>query len=170
MRSAKVLLTAALLITAGSYACHSQNASFFNVGMKIGHVFGSRGGFIYGIEVSYTQLYEVSWAHNIVGVVCGVDFFRSRTKLHASVEYTSPIFSLGVSIGPSFLIEEGQPAHKTGFTLTTYIGYFVYPYFSLTTFPEYEYYDEFGLLIKGTYQFYGPYYDSLIYRNGKFGR
>jgi hypothetical protein len=107
-------------------------------------MFGEKGGFIMGIELSVTN-YD-SHSDMIWGVVFDYDVVNKFNKIHLGIE-ASRAFA-GIDLGPTFAWDdEGK---YTGFSVIPFGGAFIYPYYNFTFLNKDMIYSEIGSYIKLT--------------------
>ncbi len=125
--------------------------TFLNPGVKIGYDFGIDGGFVMGVECSYTQL-SIDEHTVSTGVTVAVDWHRELVKYHCGVQYFTD--GLGIEWGPSYLRTE----ERYGFTssATLYAWFIALPYVSVTFKGPVDPFMEFGSYFKVPVQLTGP--------------
>jgi len=134
------ILRILLLLTSAFGIARSQEI-IVNPGVKLGYVFGDRGGFVFGAEVSWTRLSDPGI---VTGVLATIDICGDRLRLHGGVE--GGIYFLGVDVGPSIVIDRG--AFDIGVSIVPYGGFLVYPYYNYTATLGGSRFDEVGSYIK----------------------
>lgn len=102
---------------------YGKKDEFFNPGIKIGYTFGPNGGMTYGIEISYTKLYEERVGE---GIVFDLDYTPSlRTwKVHGGLEVGSGI---GLCAGPTLIFSPEKT--EVAASLIPFIGAGLYFYY-----------------------------------------
>jgi len=109
---------------------YGKTDEYFNPGIKIGYTFGQNGGMTYGIEVSYTKVYDESVAE---GFVFDLDYTPAMKTWKALVGYEIG-GAMGLCAGPTILlapigIDLGMSAIPfTLVPLSPIIPYFYYQY------------------------------------------
>jgi hypothetical protein len=116
---------------------------YVNPGIKLGYMFGEKGGFVLGIEISVTY---VDLNHAIVGLVFDYDELSKFNKIHLGFE-ASTLFA-GIDVGPTFGWDDDN--NYTGFSIIPFGGAFIYPYYNYTFFNKNMSYHEIGSYIKVT--------------------
>ena len=118
----------------------AQSSQWLNPGIKLGYTFGAHGGFIWGLEVSYTFVNKsFFW-----GPLIDVDFCKDRVKTHVGIE---GFFLLaGVDIGPTWISEKGKT--KLGYSIIPFTGLVIIPYYNLTFIPGKSTLREIGSYLK----------------------
>jgi len=105
-----------------------------NPGIKLGYTFGPNGGFVYGIEVSYTAYMQ---NNGIGGLVVDVERCNNMTMMHFGFEGSYTGFELnsipypGICVGPSLIWDDKQPA-ELAFSIIPFFGFMALPYFEYT--------------------------------------
>ena len=133
-----------IVILIGFSNSFAQNDIYINPGIKLGYMFGEKGGIVFGFELSITKL------DNNRGFVWGYVFDYDMTKkikrIHLGIEAYRML--LGLDIGPTFAWVEGE--RYLGFSFIPYGGAILYPYYNYTLlFPNITY-QEIGSYIKFT--------------------
>lgn len=125
--------------------------TFLNPGVKIGYVFGIGGGFVVGMECSYTRL-SIDEHTVSTGVTAAVDWSRGLVKYHCGAQYFAN--GLGIEWGPSYLRAEERNGFTTSATLYAWI--IAIPYVSVTFNGPVDPYMEIGSYFKAPVQLTGP--------------
>ncbi len=99
----------------------------FSPGIKLGYVFGSNGGIVFGFEGSLI----VTGDYNddpVYGIVFNYDWLGKTEFLHIGLEYSEN--ATGIEVGPTFGWLDGD--RHFGFGVTPYAGFLIYPYYNYT--------------------------------------
>lgn len=102
---------------------YGKKDEFINPGIKIGYTFGPNGGMTYGIEISYTKLYDEASAE---GFVFDLDYTPALKtwKAHGGYEIGS---ALGLCAGPTLIFSPEKT--EIAASLIPYIGGGLYFYY-----------------------------------------
>jgi hypothetical protein len=111
-------------------------------GIKMGYMFGEKGGFVFGLELSVISLDNKSPA--TWGYLLDFDIVHNMKRFHLGIEGIAYI--VGLDIGPTFVFEDG--GIYTGFSIITFGGLFMDPYFNYTYISQKESYNEIGSYLK----------------------
>jgi hypothetical protein len=123
--------------------CKAQSKWYINPGIKLGYVFGSNGGFIFGAEVSATTTRDNDNA--AYGFFISTEALHSTKIIHVGVE-AFPRILYGVSIGPS--IVSTDQGTRIGAAATIFGGIFALPYYRFTYVSDTRSMHELGTFLK----------------------
>jgi len=127
----------------------AQNRTFISPGIKLGYAFGSNGGLIAGLEVSYTKFPDNRGL--ITGVCLSIEQLHYSTLfIHVAFEAASII---GASIGPTLMISKQHNAF--GVAGTVFGGLVILPYYRYTYLPNDLDFGEAGSFLKFPIQLSG---------------
>jgi hypothetical protein len=122
------IAVASFLILGCPLTTDGQTHAYFSPGLKLGYVFGEKGGFNMGIEASLT--FE-SNQHNPIfyGIVISHDqcAHSEWSRIHVGLQASGIInqtIGAGVEIGPTWIY--GKEFFATGFTGTAFAGGFLF--------------------------------------------
>lgn len=129
-----------LLFILSGLTASASSQTFISPGVKVGYLFGDKGGLVTGIEISV-----VKWADgNYRGVVFDVDALNDITSYHVGAEFGQKLG--GVSIGP--VIRSGKVTTDFGLRVTPYSGLIVIPYYNFQLFCDRQTTHEIGAYVK----------------------
>jgi len=138
---AKKIFLIVLLIGLGT--SFAQNV-YVNPGIKLGYMFGEKGEFVFGFELSITSLdnkRDFIW-----GYVLDYDMTKKIKRIHLGIEAYRML--LGLDVGPTFAWVEGE--RFLGFSLIPYGGALLYPFYNYTFLFPNTTFQEIGSYIKYT--------------------
>jgi len=128
----------------------SQSRIWLNPGIKLGYIFSENGGFTYGFEVSLTGEGSKS---ALYGIVLDINYWNGRKKIHLGAQGSSTSTSVGLSVGPTWILENGET--DIGLSVTPFIGLYLFPYYEYTSRKEKTSIKEIGLYLKYPLQING---------------
>jgi hypothetical protein len=132
-----------IVLLIGISTSFAQNV-YVNPGIKLGYMFGEKGGFVFGFEISVTRLdnnSDIIW-----GYVLDYDMTKKIKRIHLGIEASRTL--VGIDIGPTYVWVEGE--RHLGFSFIPYGGAVFYPYYNYTyLFPNISF-QEIGSYIKIT--------------------
>lgn len=111
-------------------------------GIKMGYMFGEKGGFVFGVELSvinFDNNSPVSW-----GYLLDFDLCHNVKRFHLGIE--GIIYIVGLDIGPTFLFDDG--GSYTGYSIITFGGLILDPYYNYTSISQKGTYSEIGSYLK----------------------
>src|ERR1035437_13636 len=115
---------------------------YINPGIKLGYMFGEKGGFVFGFELSVTRIDNNS--NFIWGYVFDYDMTKKVTRLHFGIEASRTL--VGLDVGPTFAWVEGEG--KFGLSIIPFGGILFYPYYNYTILFPNTTYQEIGSYVK----------------------
>lgn len=104
-----------------------QAHKYISPGIKLGYTFGPKGGFTFGLELSF-----IKWVNEeyMYGLVMDIDFCKDRKKFHVGGEIG---YIYGIDLGPTIIWESDENNSDWGLTFTPYFGAIIpYLYLSYT--------------------------------------
>ena len=111
-------------------------------GIKMGYMFGEKGGFVFGVELSVINLNNespASW-----GCLLDFDIIHNVKRFHLGIEGIAYI--VGLDIGPTFVFEKGES--YTGLSIIPFGGLILVPYYNYTDLFKNASYSEIGSYLK----------------------
>lgn len=121
---------------------------YINPGIKLGYMFGEKGGFVFGYELSF--LMENTKRDMLWGFVIDYDKINNMERLHLGIE---AIRAVGLDIGPTFVWEDGK--NYTGFSAIPFGGIILIPYYNFTYLYQKGTFHEIGSYVKISFGDYG---------------
>ncbi len=121
-------------------AASASAQTFISPGVKIGYVFGEKGGLVTGVELSVVKWTTGSYR----GIVLALDAINDVTSYHIGAELgQGPV---GVCIGP--VIRSGKGATDVGLRVTPYGGLLLIPYYNFQLFRGWQTTQDIGAYVK----------------------
>jgi len=117
---------------------------YINPGIKLGYMFGEKGGFVLGVELSVTK--EFPNNYKLWGLVIDFDESKSLDKIHLGLE--SSMYVVGIDAGPTFAWD--NEGNYLGFSLIPFSGAILIPYYEFTFLNKDKLFSEIGSYIKVT--------------------
>jgi hypothetical protein len=137
--TSKVLLIVLLIGLGNSLA----QITYVCPGIKMGYMFGEKGGFVFGIELSVVNLDNEgppAW-----GYLLDFDIFHNVKRFHFGIEGIV-WYGVGLDIGPTFVFENEES--YTGFSIIPFGGLILDPYYNYTYLFQKGSYHEIGSYLK----------------------